>query len=330
VLPELTLLAQRHPLRERLQELLMLALYRDGRQADALAAFRRLRDLLDEQLGLEPGPRLRALEGAILRQDSSLEPPPPEERRRTLVAAGPEPARLSALLLPLAGSLGTELILLSPVAHGDELTGAVTALEPHRSARVRVAAFVSRAPERDVLHLAADEAAELVVVTVPRDRLSHPLPPELAAPAADVALFVDGAGDLPGTALTVLFGGGADEWKALELAAALARACDASLRLAGADLGDRDASGLLARASLVVQRFAGVAAEPVLFAPGEERTLAGSGLLVAGGGARRDQLAASRARLGTLGMPLLLLLPGPRPGLLAPSQAVTRFSWSIA
>ncbi|MGX7826506.1 BTAD domain-containing putative transcriptional regulator [Actinokineospora sp. 24-640] len=60
------------PLRERPRSLLMLALYRDGRQADALSAFRRYRTLLAEQLALEPSTAVRELEGRILRQDPAL------------------------------------------------------------------------------------------------------------------------------------------------------------------------------------------------------------------------------------------------------------------
>jgi DNA-binding SARP family transcriptional activator/pimeloyl-ACP methyl ester carboxylesterase len=69
---ELETLARRHPLRERLREQLMLALYRAGRQAEALAAYRDLRAELDTQLGLEPSARIRELEGQILRQDVAL------------------------------------------------------------------------------------------------------------------------------------------------------------------------------------------------------------------------------------------------------------------
>src|SRR5947209_8435410 len=72
VVPELESLATEHPLRERLHEQLMLALYRSGRQADALAAYRRTRLRLIEQLGIEPSPALRLLEQAILRQDPSV------------------------------------------------------------------------------------------------------------------------------------------------------------------------------------------------------------------------------------------------------------------
>jgi WD40 repeat protein/DNA-binding SARP family transcriptional activator/Mg-chelatase subunit ChlI len=75
VLPELESLLAREPLRERLHAQRMLALYRCDRQADALEAYRDARAALVEQIGVEPGPALRRLHEAILRQDSSLDAP---------------------------------------------------------------------------------------------------------------------------------------------------------------------------------------------------------------------------------------------------------------
>jgi WD40 repeat protein/DNA-binding SARP family transcriptional activator len=75
VLAELETLLAQEPLRERLHAQRMLALYRSGRQAEALEAYRAARATLVEQIGVEPGPELRRMHDAILRQDPSLEPP---------------------------------------------------------------------------------------------------------------------------------------------------------------------------------------------------------------------------------------------------------------
>ena len=75
VLPELRSLIADEPLRERLRAQYMLALYRAGRQAEALEAYRDARQALVEAIGVEPGPELRHLHEAILRQDPRLEPP---------------------------------------------------------------------------------------------------------------------------------------------------------------------------------------------------------------------------------------------------------------
>lgn len=70
---ELEVLVAEHPFRERLRRHLVLALYRSGRQADALACYRDARHALVDELGIEPGPQLRELEEAILRQDPALD-----------------------------------------------------------------------------------------------------------------------------------------------------------------------------------------------------------------------------------------------------------------
>jgi hypothetical protein len=83
LVPELERLVTEEPLRERLRGQLMLALYRSGRQSDALAAYRDAHHYLNEQLGIEPGPELRRLERAILDHAPSLERSPPVERENS-------------------------------------------------------------------------------------------------------------------------------------------------------------------------------------------------------------------------------------------------------
>ncbi len=73
--PELVALVAEHPLRERLRGQLMLALYRSGRQADALAAYQQARRQLADQLGIDPGPQLRTLQQRILNSDPGLGQP---------------------------------------------------------------------------------------------------------------------------------------------------------------------------------------------------------------------------------------------------------------
>ena len=94
LVPELQGLVERHPFREHLLELLMLALYRSGRQADALEAYRKGAARLRAELGLEPSRPLQQLEASILRQDPALDAPAAarrvDTRRRSwrLVTAG--------------------------------------------------------------------------------------------------------------------------------------------------------------------------------------------------------------------------------------------------
>ena len=104
VLGELEELTAAHPLRERLHARLMLALYRAGRQADALAAYQRARNLLDAELGLEPSSELRDLQEAILQQRADLAVPALATSSRAPEAAVSErvaprlPARLTSFL----------------------------------------------------------------------------------------------------------------------------------------------------------------------------------------------------------------------------------------
>ena len=79
VVAELDALVRRHPLRERLRGQQILALYRSGRHAEALEAFQSFRRKLDDELGIDPPPRLKELERLVLQQDPSLELPPREQ-----------------------------------------------------------------------------------------------------------------------------------------------------------------------------------------------------------------------------------------------------------
>jgi YVTN family beta-propeller protein len=124
LVPELEALVREHPLEERLVGQLMLALYRSGRRAEALAAFQTARQFLAEELGLEPSPALRRLERAILDQDAALDPPTEHGRPSTLVAppaAGSRRFRFGGvgdrvpLLLAAAGVLIAVVVPLAVV-----------------------------------------------------------------------------------------------------------------------------------------------------------------------------------------------------------------------
>src|SRR5262245_25863324 len=117
-------LAKEYPVRERFRELLMLALYRSGRQADALRAYQDARDVLVEELGIEPGPELRGLEERILAQDPGLGwqapasgapaagTPIEEDASSTFVGREEERARLIGRLAEVEAGAG-RLALLS-------------------------------------------------------------------------------------------------------------------------------------------------------------------------------------------------------------------------
>ena len=91
---ELEALCRKYPLRERLRELLILALYRSGRQAEALRAYTEIRDRLAGELGIDPGPALRELQARILAQDPLLAPasPVPTQKPRTAQVVAPPKA----------------------------------------------------------------------------------------------------------------------------------------------------------------------------------------------------------------------------------------------
>ena len=118
---ELERLVAEHPLREHLRAQHVLALYRAGRQADALQSFRDARRRLVDELGLEPGRELRELERAILSQDPALDQPPrrsrppPGARRRgfALLAAGAGLAvALAAVVVAITASGSSAVVVL--------------------------------------------------------------------------------------------------------------------------------------------------------------------------------------------------------------------------
>lgn len=99
---ELTALTAAHPLRERLRELLMLALYRSGRQAEALAAYADTRRLLADELGVDPRPGLQELQQRILQADPGLAEPSAPLAPET-AAAPVRPAQLPATVSDFTG-----------------------------------------------------------------------------------------------------------------------------------------------------------------------------------------------------------------------------------
>ena len=122
LIPELEQMAADHPLDEQIHAQLMTALYRGGRQADALAVYQRLRATLADQLGLVPSPALRELETAILRQDAALDASAPAVSLRA-AAPSPPPVPVPAQLPPPVAAFAgrdAELARLDAILDGQE------------------------------------------------------------------------------------------------------------------------------------------------------------------------------------------------------------------
>ena len=327
VVAELETLVAQEPLREQPRRQLMLALYRSGRQAEALACYRDARRRGVAELGLEPSEALQELERGILRRDPALDVTAERKvaRRGAVVATS---AVLLELLLPLCAD-GRELLLIELVATTRELRPRTEELLRVRdtvsSTSIRAAAFTSVAPADDLGRLASEQQAELLVVA------DAGLVPTAAPCDVAFAHWPDQGGFSPAAPVLVPFGGRREEWAALELGAWLARAHGLPLRLLGLDATEhqRDASRMLASASLALQRFTQTPSEPVLIPPGPDAVLAQeSSVIVAS--LPVGELDASRRRLlDAAAVPVLLVRPGLRPSGIAPDHTLTRFSWSL-
>ena len=289
---DLTHLVEAHPLREEPRALLMLALYRCGRQAEALDVFRHGRHTLVSELGIEPGAALRELEAAILRQDTALSAAAPRvsaaapravqdpagSRTRTVLIGALDSRALPDLTAVarrlLQGTDQHELIIASTVRDVAALHPCILILEEYRTAlgragvTTRTAAFTSLTPGADLARLAAEQNAELLLIDAPDGLLEDArLTTLLDSAPCDVAVLVPGEQrDGP---VVVAFAGGENDWAAVELGAWFSRPTGDRLILMGALTGadGRDASRMLANASLAVQRALGVWAEPLLVEP---------------------------------------------------------------
>jgi Bacterial transcriptional activator domain len=337
---------------------LMTALYRSGRQAEALEGYQDARRALVDELGIEPSAALQELERAILRQDAALnvgEPPPAPVREadeRSILVAIRNVAHVAALLAVaerLVRQPPRVMILARLVSDANELRSASAWVEERRSeleARgvvARAVAFTSTAPGEELARLATELDVDLLLADAADELLAEGAPDEqltavLEKTPCDVGLLVP-RNATPKGAVLVAFGGAEHDWAAVELGAWLAHADGAPLRLAGSaavpELGRRDASRLLSHGALAVQRVLGISAEPLLTPPGEEGMLEASrdaGLLVVGLSTRwhREGLGRARLRLAREATPpTLLVRRGLRPGGLAPPASLTRYTWSI-
>jgi DNA-binding SARP family transcriptional activator len=351
LVPEVQALVHDHPLRERLRAVLMQALYGSGRQAEALQVYRETRQLLVDELGIEPSPALQELEQAVLRQDPALISSVAPIQRAIMVVAT-DATRLDDLLAiaePLARGSAREIILAHFVRDATELSATNAALSQRRVVLAqqgtpsRIAAYTSGEPGADVVRLATEHDVDLVLLDAPQDLLESGLPDQdleavLERAPCDVGVLA-GAGDLGTGPVVTPFGGVEHDWAAIEVAAWFAQSLGTTLRLLGTEadaaVGRRDASRLLARASLLVQHVVGIATEPVLVRTGEAGVLEASRdacLIVVGLSDRWRTEGLGRTRMAVAsgaGVPTLFVRRGLRPGGVAPSETLTRFTWTL-
>lgn len=348
VVAELEELVAEHLFRESVRRQLMLALYRSGRQADALDGYRSARAALVDAFGIEPGRELRELERAILNQDSALDlagpsAPPPDRVVLVLPSSDDSVETLLRVAEPLASLPGRELILARLVADHATLEPASVMLNERRAALgvpARMAAFTTSNAADDTVRLATTYDVDLVVLDFDGADVSADLAAVLERSPADVALLSSAKnGLLDRAGVFVPFAGGAHDWSALEVASWLALAMRAPLRLVGTRAdetdGRRDASRLLADASIAVQRVVGIDVEPLLADPTPDGLVAAvesASIVVVGFSPRWRQEGLGPIRCALVAdarPPTLLVHSGPRPSGLAPRESRTRFTWSI-
>ena len=344
VVGELEALVGEHPLRERLCGQLMLALYRSGRQTEALACFQAARAGLVDGLGIEPGPALRQLELAILRQDPALDLAGTETPERSILAAAVELDGIDSLLAlaePLASKPSRELIVacLVPADQlqaASELTRSRQQTLSDRGVVARTACFTTMDAAHDIVRFATEQDVDFLLVSGGESPLDDAVIRAILTTApCDVGVLVARDDALVVGPVLVPFAGAEHDWTAIELGAWLAAALEVPLRLAGPKGVDRDASRLLASASIATQRAFGVTAEPVLVEPGPRGIVdaaSDAALVVVGLTDRweRDGLGPVRGALtADARPPVLLARSGLRPGGLAPRESLTRFTWSI-
>jgi hypothetical protein len=260
---------------------------------------------------------------------------------------------LVGLAVALARRPPRELILVRLVEAGTDLGSATASLTKRRDALIasgieaRIAAFTSSDSGRDIVRVASEQPTDLALLDAPSPLLeTGTIDPDLRAvfseAPCDVALvFTRGDADLAADRpVTVPFTGAEHDWAAIEIAAWMSRSLGAPLRLLGTaadpSSGRRDASRLLAHASLMVQQVVGIVTEPKLVEAGDRSLIAASedaSLLVLGLSSRWREEGLGEVRLAVAREarpPTLLVRRGLRPGGLAPDRSVTRFSWTFA
>jgi hypothetical protein len=233
----------------------------------------------------------------------------------------------------LAADSAADAVAVALVRTAGELEAATAQLRDTAPA-ARVAAFTSDDPGGDTVRLAAEQdAAILLLALADPAEIGAQAATVLRAAPCDVALLA-GASPPPGGPVLVPFAGHSHDWAAAELGAWLGGGSVTLLGIRGGDGARRDASRLLASASLALQRGAGIRADTLLTGTGAGGVLEAAtdaATLVVGLSERwqSEGLGAARAKLAREApCPVVFVRRGVRPGGLAPPGALTRFTWS--